>query len=152
MVWLYLFFRNFNFRGMSWTDFWNIHPSIFCEYLFSFSQISVCVTPRDSLNIIFRLNALFWMSFPMIRATSCPKILNWRLDKFSSNMVWLCFFEISISGAWAEPISAIFIHHFLWVPIQFFWNNGLCPEFFKYHFSTKCSISDEFSRNRTESC
>ena len=56
-------FRNFDFRDISWTYFWKIHPSIFCDNLFSFCKISVCITPRNSLNIIFRLNALFWTSF-----------------------------------------------------------------------------------------
>ena len=56
-----VFFRNLNFRGMSWTDFWKTPP-----YLDVCSQKSVCVTPRNSSNLIFRLNALFWMSFPEI--------------------------------------------------------------------------------------
>ena len=51
------------FRGMSWTDFWKIHPSIFCEYLFSFCKIS----GHDScgMNLTdFWKTRLIWMSFP----------------------------------------------------------------------------------------
>ena len=85
------FFRNFDFRG----DFWKTHPSIFCEYLSIFCKISghdldwflenssilgcvfqnsVCFTPRNSLNIFFRPNALFWISFPEIGPASAPEI------------------------------------------------------------------------------
>ena len=62
------------FQGVSRTDFWTIHPSIFCQYLFSFWTISVCVPPQNSLNTIFRLNALFWMSFPDIGLCHAPKL------------------------------------------------------------------------------
>ena len=67
------------------------------------------------------------------------------------------------SGAWHRPISGKFIHQFLWVSVivkyrSHIWMSfpeiGLCdaPKFFEYHFSTKCSILDEFSRSRPVSC
>ena len=40
---------------------------------------TVYVTSRKSWNMIFRLNVLFWMSFPK----------NHKLDEFSSKMTWL---------------------------------------------------------------
>ena len=70
---------------------------IFCVYLFSFCKISgheldrflenlsifgwvseksIFVTPRYSLNIIFRLNALFWITFPEIGLCHVSKFLN----------------------------------------------------------------------------
>ena len=47
--------------------------SVFCNFGRVF-QKSVCVTPRNFLNSIFRLNALFWMNFPEIGLAHAPKI------------------------------------------------------------------------------
>ena len=81
-------FWNLNFRGMSWTDFRKIHPSIFSEYLFSFCTISghetdrflenssifgwffrksVCVTTQKS-----KIDC--WMSFPEINLAHAPNL------------------------------------------------------------------------------
>jgi len=82
-------FRNFNFRVISWTDLWETRP-----YLDEFSRNRSVSRPgelkfrenfwmsfpgfvnkgfaRHSLNIIFRRNALFWMS-PEIGL--CPKLI-----------------------------------------------------------------------------
>ena len=76
--------------SLSWTDLWEIHPSIFCEYLFSFSKIpghelDRCQIWKSFLEIglyhapeffayHFRLNALFWTSFPEIGLFHAPKL------------------------------------------------------------------------------
>ena len=61
-----IFVRNFNFRGISWTVFWKIHPSIFCEYLFSFCKISGHELDRFLVKI--------WTSFPEIGLAHAPEI------------------------------------------------------------------------------
>ena len=80
------FFRSLNFRGMSCADFWKIHQSKFVSFCNKMGhdldrykyglvfQKSVFVTPRNSWNIIFRLNALFWISFPEIGLAYTPEI------------------------------------------------------------------------------
>ena len=76
------------FRGVSWIDFWKIHPSIFCEYSVVVKYRSV---PRPGIsfsNIFeyhFRLNALFWMSFLEIGLASCPGNLPIRVN---DNIPW----------------------------------------------------------------
>ena len=85
-----VFFRIFNFRGMSWTDFWKTPP-----YLDVCSQKSVCVTPRNSSNLIFRLNALFWMSFPEIDLCHAALLMP-KNDKIGD---WMSFPEIGPAHA-----------------------------------------------------
>ena len=146
------FFQNFNFRGMSWTDFWIVHPSIFCEYLFSFSKISwheldrflenssifgwnfqksVCVTPRNS-KFIFWLNVLFWMSFLEIVLAHTPD-----LNKTESILVgWVfqrdgrpvsCPKIIKLTIGWVFQKSVLLIPR-IWTKLNryssiFFWMN-----------------------------
>ena len=50
--------------------FWKAHPNHFSK-LFRMDEFSKkltvnCIAPRNSLYIIFRLNALFWMGIPNI--------------------------------------------------------------------------------------
>jgi len=78
-----LFFRNLNFRGISGTDFWKIHPSIFCEYLFSFCKIS-----GHKLDRFLGNSSIFGRVFQEL-ARPCPKILKltigWVFHKSSSS-------------------------------------------------------------------
>ena len=61
--WWILENSSINFYEISITgDYWKTDPSKFPERFLENS--SVRVTPRNSLNVIFRLNTLFWMSFP----------------------------------------------------------------------------------------
>ena len=82
------------FRSVIQTDFWK---TIFekyrsTSYTFKYGRVfqkSVCVTPWNSINIIFRLNALFWMSFPGIGLAHNPN-LN-RTDQVLINFGWMNF-------------------------------------------------------------
>ena len=88
-----VFFRSFNFRAMISRKFigskisgYELDRFLENSSIFGWVfQISVCGTPRNSLNIIFRRNALFSMSFPEIDLCHAQKFLNWRLDGFSRN-------------------------------------------------------------------
>ena len=63
------FFRNFNFQGKSWTDFWNIHHFFVSSYsgFVKYWSVSHGVThTSEFFEYNFRLNVLFWRSFPAI--------------------------------------------------------------------------------------
>ena len=70
-------------RTRPYVYYWKTHPCEFHEYLFRFCKIHEqdCITGKFihvALVLVkdyFRLNALFWMSFPVILPLSCPKIL-----------------------------------------------------------------------------
>ena len=89
-------FSKFQYPGHELDRFLENSSINFCEYLFSFCKISVSVMPQNSRNIIFQLNALFWMSFPEIGLFHAPKVWNWRLDEFSRNRSSSCPRNLSI--------------------------------------------------------
>ena len=91
-------FSKFQFSGWWARPYhWKTHPSKFYEYLFSFCKISghepgritgksthiwMCFPVKRSvthtlefIKYYFWLNALFWMSFPVIRSSSFPENL-----------------------------------------------------------------------------
>ena len=70
------------------------------------------------------------------------KLIHWKI------MSTYSVFLLNI-GAWARPISGKLVHIWMNFPEIGLWH---ASEFFEYHFSTKCSILDEFSRNWPISC
>ena len=76
-----VFFRNFNFRGMSLNNIWKIHPSIFCEYLFSFCKISAKYYRGRSLTDFQKTNPSIFCEYLF----SCCRISGHELDRFMEN-------------------------------------------------------------------
>ena len=87
-----VFFQNCNFRGISWTDFWKIHRSIFCEHL-SFckiwghnsrpiTEIGLCYAPNYKIND--------WMSFPEIGLAHTVWVIPRIWTKLNrSQLIWV---------------------------------------------------------------
>ena len=86
------FFQNFNFRGMSVTDCWKIHPSFFV--VFSFYKI--LWHELDRLQI--------WTSFPEMGhfSTKCS-----ILDEFSRNWPVSCPKIIKLTIGWVFQKSVM---------------------------------------------
>ena len=88
--------RNFSeisvLRGMSWTDFWKITPSIFYEYPFSFCKIS-----GNELDRFLENSSIFGFVFSEIGMCHAPEIFEYPfsnkcsiLDAFSRNRPLSC--------------------------------------------------------------
>ena len=113
---------NFQFSG-SWARpyYWKTHPCEFHEDLLRFCNIHEqdCITGKFihvALVLVkdyFRLNALFWMSFPVILPVSCPKILKltvgWvfqanLLELYSRHRIGICFDSEKVRDWWRRRV------------------------------------------------
>jgi len=75
------------------------------------------------------------------------------LENSSIYFLWVPIQFLQNIGAWTRPISGKLVHIRLNFPeIGVYQWYSITPGFFEYRFSTKCSILDEFSRNRPVSC
>ena len=112
-----IFFQNCSFPGCDTDGYLENSSIIFSKFQFPgheldrflentsiiFCKISVCSTPQNSLNIILRLNALFWTSFPEIGLAHTVWVIPqiWmshtpNLDGFSINWFSSCLGNLPI--------------------------------------------------------